>query len=381
MMSLSVFLRSRSGPGRDLAVALVALTVVGACGPGSDAPVEVPDDEAVELWSHPDTADFEIYAPIELKAVSRDVVWGLDDVANAIMRFEPAAGRFGVFGFLAGEPSQVADPIRIAVSENAGIIAYDDSSGLVDFFTFGGQHVRSFEPGFRPSILEAARRPLRLTFGVISMGADSVPNMTVIQTDFLGQSRDTLLGPRHGPESLRSVTALTGLLSATPSESGLWLLSGELPDTVFEVSALGPGRKLVLPEADLSRVGVLSDLDEQLLWVVTPRAEGGLDYEAFDLSATEVGEQVEAGPRYLGARTTPGGFTGQVGVEGAVIGWNVSGSKFVPRAFDMRIEELRYGAEEARAGRQARREANRRKWEEREEVEAEPQSLEAELES
>ena len=356
-------------------VIFAPLLLVAACEPAYEVPPEGPDEEAVEIWSHPDSVGIEIYAPMDLKAESRDVAWGLDRVADAIMRFEPAAGQFGVFGFLSSEPSQVADPIRLAVSESAGIIAYDDSSRSVDLFTFGGQHVRGFEPGFRPSILEVARRPLRLTFGIVSVSEDSVPRMTVIQTDFLGENPDTLLGPGSGPESLRTVTARRGLLSATPSESGLWLYSAEVPDTVFEVSALGPGRKLVLPESDARRVGVLSDRDEQVLWVVTPRAEGGLDYEAFDLSATEVGEQVEAAPRYLGARVTPVGFAVQVAVEGAVIGWwNTRGSKVVPRAYDMRLEELRDEADEARAGRQARREDNTRKWEIREEAEADAEA-------
>ena len=319
-------------------------------------------DAAVELWSHPDSIGIEIYTPVDLKAESRDVAWGIDRVAGAIMRFAPASGEFGVFGFLAGQPSEVAAPMRLAVSETGGIVAFDDSTGMVDTFTPGGQHVRGFDPGFRPSVLEVASDPLRLTFGITVPDADSLPRLMVIQTDFLGQNPDTLLAPGIGPETLQGVIARGGFMMVAPSESGLWVFSRQVPDTVFEISALGPGRRMVFPESDSTRVGVISDLDEQILWIVSPRAEGGLDYEAYDVSGTGQGEVFEAVPRYLGARTTPADYVGKVAVEGAMIGWWRVGTKVVPRAYDMLVPQLRDGAEAARAARDSRREENARKW-------------------
>ena len=80
MMSLSVYSRNRVRPGRALAVALLALTFA-ACEPAYDVPPEGPDEEAVELWSHPDTLGIEIYTPIELKARGKQIPqWQMDSL-------------------------------------------------------------------------------------------------------------------------------------------------------------------------------------------------------------------------------------------------------------------------------------------------------------
>jgi hypothetical protein len=242
-------------------------------------------------------------------------------------------------------------------------VAFDDSTDTVDFYTPGGQHIRGFEPGFRPAVLEVARDPLRLTFGMTVADEDSIPRLMVIQTDFLGENPDTLLGPGVGPETVRGMTARGGTMMISPSESGLWVFSREVPDTVFEVTSVSPGRRFVLPENDTRRVGVIVDLEEQVLWVVTPRPDGGLDYEAFDLAGTEPGEFIDAAPRYLGARKTPSGYVGKVAVDGAMIGWwNARTSLVVPRAYDMRIAELRDNAEAAREARPVRRGEIEQMW-------------------
>lgn len=363
-MTPNVLSRIRRDPGliRTALIASLPLVCAGCEDSGEDPAVR--DEAAVELWTHPDTVGIEIFAPVELKAASRDVAWGIDRIAAAIMRFEPRAGEFGVFGFLGAEPTEVAAPMRLAVTRTAGVVAYDDSTGMVDFYTPGGQHVRGFDPGIRPAILEVARSPLRLTFGSTAVSEDSVPRLVVIQTDFLGENRDTLLTADVGPETLRGITARAGNLTAAPSESGLWLYAREVPDTVFEVAGSGPGRKMVLPEADTMRVGVIADLDEQILWLLARRPEGGLDYEAFDVSSTGAGEVIEGGQRYLGARTTPQGFVGKVAAEGAIIGWwNARSTLVVPRAYDMRLADLRAVAEAARAARGDRRRQLARNWE------------------
>lgn len=342
--------------------ALLLAAGLSACGRSSN---EMPGfEEAVELWTHPDTLGIDVYAPMDLKLASRDVAWGLDQRWKLVMRFEPREGEFGVFGFLDRPPVEVVEPVRLAVSENQGIFVYDDSTDLVGLFTPDGQHVRSFDPGFRPAIFEASRQPLRLTFGIPAADADGIPHLTVIQTDFRGLNADTLLGPDHGPEVLREVAAVEGNLIASPSAGGLWLYSRELPDTVFELSANGTGRRLVLPEADPRRVGILADLEQEILWVVAPRPPGGLLYEAYDISVGAPDGVIDGATTYLGVRTTPFDYRPKVAYDGVVGGWHrLPRGAFVPRAYDMLVEDLRTGAEDARRGRTAWRDTIDAEWE------------------
>ena len=332
---------------------------------GSEKPVslEESDLEAVEMWAHPDTLGIHVYAPEDFKAASRSVAWAIDGIAKGVMRYEPAESKHAVFGFLDNPPEQVVSPARLAVAENTGLFVFDDSTGLVDLYSPGGQHLRGFDPGVRPSILEVSLRPLRLTYGVRAFADDSIPTLAIIQTDFLGHNPDTLLSPHAGPETLRYAPAVSGSLVATPSVSGLWVFSNTATDTVFEVSGVGPSRKLVLPESDSMRVGILADLQQEILWVVEPRPTGGLRYEAYDISGPGDDGMVDGAAAYLGLRTTPPRFVAKVAFDGSVSGWwRGERGVFAPKGFDMRIEELREGAAIAPAVREAQREATANLW-------------------
>ena len=320
--------------------------------------------EAVEIWAHPDTLGIDVYAPLDFKAASREVVWAIDRVAGGVMRYQPSKGEHGIFGMLENPPAQVVAPARLAIAENTGVFVFDDSTGMVDMFTPGGQFVRGFEPGLRPSILEVSRRPLRLTYGVRTFsGSDSIPTLSVIQTDFLGQNPDTLLSPETGPELLRSTPAVGGRIAATQGISGLWVFAKAASDTVFEISARGPGRRLVLPEADTIRAGVLADLEQEILWIASPRPRGGIEYEAYDISGEGVDGLIDGREAYLGVRTTPLGFLARVAYDGSVSGWwRGERSVYAPRGFDMRIEELREDADVARRTRDSRRVAVANEW-------------------
>lgn len=358
---------SISGSGRWLAACLPGLALFAlACSQEADqgAALSASDEAAVEIWAHPDTLGIDVYAPLDLKASSRTVVWGIDGVARGIMRYQPSKGESGVFGFQERPPVEVVSPARLAIAENTGVFVFDDSTGMLDLYSPGGQHLRGFDPDLRPSILEISRHPLRLTYGVRAFGEDTIPTLAVIQTNFLGQDPDTLLSPDVGPESLRQEPAVRGSLVATPSMSGLWLFAKAMSDTVFEVSGVGPSRKLVLPETDTLRVGVIGDLQQQILWVVTPRPTGGLDYEAYDISYSGDGaEIIDGATAYLGARSTPHYFSAKVAFDGTVSGWwRSERGVFAPRGYDMRIDDLRTGAVQARQGRTARRAAKVEAW-------------------
>ena len=321
------------------------------------------DLEAVEIWAHPDSVGIEVHAPLDFKAASRSVVWAIDGVAGGVMRYEPAEGEHGVFGFMDRPPEQVVSPARLAVAENTGLFVFDDSTGMVDLYSPGGQHLRGFDPGLRPSILEVSRRPLRLTYGVRAFTNDSIPTLAIIQTDFLGENPDTLLSPDVGPETLRDAPAVRGSLVSTPSVGGLWVFSKTASDTVFEVSSAGSQRKLVLPETDTMRVGILADLQQEILWVIEPRPTGGLGYEAYDISGAGDDGIIDGAAAYLGLRTTPLSFVAKVAFDGSVSGWWRGERRvFAPKGFDMRIEELREGAGSAPATRQAQREATANLW-------------------
>ncbi len=338
-----------SGSGRGLAVCLPGLALFAlACSQEADqgAVSSASDEAAVEIWAHPDTLGIDVYAPLDLKASSRTVVWGIDGVARGIMRYQASQGESGVFGFQDRPPVEVVSPARLAIAENTGVFVFDDSTGMLDLYSPGGQHLRGFDPDLRPSILEISRFPLRLTYGMRTFGEDTIPTLAVIQTDFLGQDPDTLLSPDVGPESLRHAPAVRGSLVATPSMSGLWLFAKAMSDTVFEVSGVGPSRKLVLPETDTLRAGVIADLQQQILWVVTPRPTGGLDYEGYDISDSGDGaEIIDGATAYLGPRSTPQYFAAKVAFDGTVSGWwRSERGVFAPRGYDMRIDDLRAGA-------------------------------------
>jgi hypothetical protein len=342
----------------------VALFAQG-CDANRDGQSPTPDTDiaAVEIWAHPDSLGIEVYAPLDFKAAGRDVVWAIDRIARGVMRYEPSVGEHGVFGFQERPPAEVVSPARLAVAENTGIFVFDDSTGTVGLYSPGGQFLRGFDPGLRPSIFEVSRHPLLLTYGVRTFADDSIPTLTIIQTDFLGQDPDTLLSPDVGPETLRDAPAVRGNLVSTPAKSGLWIFSRTASDTVFELAGTGPERRLVLPEADTLRAGMLADLQQEILWVVSPRPTGGLEYEAYDLSGEAVDGIIDGSRAYLGARTTPVSFTGQVAFDGSVSGWwRGDRGVYSPRGYDMRVEELRAAAPAARETRTTRRAAIADEW-------------------
>ena len=354
---------------RRMAVALILCAATFSsqgCAPEreSEEPVSLEGDlEAVEIWAHPDSVGINVYDPMDFKAASRTVVWAIDRIARGVMRYEPAEGEHGVFGFMDRPPEQVVSPARLAVAENTGLFVFDDSTGMVDLYSPGGQHLRGFDPGLRPSILEVARRPLRLTYGVRAFADDSIPTLAIIQTDFLGENPDTLLSPDVGPETLRDAPAIRGGLVSTPSMGGLWIFSRTALDTVFEVSGSDSQRKLVLPESDSLRVGVLADLQQEILWVIEPRPTGGLGYEAYDISGPGDDGIIDGAAAYLGFRTTPPSYVAKVAYDGSVSGWwRGERGMLAPKGFDMRIDELREGAASAPAKREAQREARAILW-------------------
>jgi hypothetical protein len=336
-----------------------------------DREVSAPDESgragegAVEIWAHPDTLGVDVYTPLDFDAASRNVVWAIDRFTAAVLRYNPSKGEYGIIGLQDRPPAEIVSPARLAIGQNEGIFVFDDSTGMIDLFSPGGQHIRGFDPGLRPSILEVSREPLRLTYGVRTFtGSDTVPTLSIIQSDFLGRSQDTLLSPDVGPESLRGAKAIRRNLVVTPANGGLWVFSRAMSDTVFEVSASGPARKLVLPETDSMRVGVIADLEQQILWVVSPNPPSGLDYEAFDISGEGDDGIIDGESAYLGARTTPGAFSAQAAYDGTVSGWWRGERKiFAPKGFDMRIDDLRAEAETARAERGARRATIASDWE------------------
>jgi len=350
------------------ALCLCAATLAfQGCAPDKDSGESVSreetDFEAVEIWAHPDTVGIEVYSPLDFKAASRSVAWAIDGVARGVMRYEPAEGKHGVFGFQDRPPAQVVSPARLAVAENNGLFVFDDSTGMVDLYSPGGQHLRGFDPGLRPSILEVSLHPLRLTYGVRAFAGDSIPTLAIIQTDFRGENPDTLLSPYVGPETLREAPAIRGSLVSAPSVGGLWVFSRTALDTLFEVSSAASPRKLVLPETDSLRVGILADNQQEILWVVEPRPTGGLGYEAYDISGPGEDGVIDGAAAYLGFRTTPLYFVARVAFDGSVSGWS-RGERgvFAPKGFDMRIGELREGAAAAPATREARRKATADLW-------------------
>jgi len=361
-----------SGPRTVVYRAAVTLSLLSAtlafqaCAPerGSEDSVSLEGDlEAVEIWAHPDSLGIEVYDPMDFKAASRTVVWAIDRIARGVMRYEPAENEYGVFGFLDRPPEQVVSPARLAVAENTGLFVFDDSTGMVDLYSPGGQHLRGFDPGLRPSILEVSRRPLRLTYGVRAFTDDSIPTLAIIQTDFRGENPDTLLSPEVGPETLRDAPAIRGGLVSTPSIGGLWIFSRTALDTVFEVSGSGAQRKLVLPESDSMRVGVLADLQQEILWVIEPKPTGGLGYEAYDISGPGDDGIIDGAAAYMGFRTTPFSFVAKAAFDGSVSGWwRAERGVLAPKGFDMRIDELRAGAASAPATREAQREARALQW-------------------
>ena len=319
--------------------------------------------EAVEIWAHPDTVGLPTYVPLDFKAESRTVVWAIDQNTRGLMRYEPSRGKSTILGFADYPPAEVVKPARLAVSGNTAVFVFDESTGMLDQYSTDGQYLRGFDPGLRPSILEVALRPLRLTYGVRARMDDTIPTLSVIQTDLLGRNPDTLLSPNTGPESIRTTPAMGGQLVSAPAISGLWVFSRAMSDTVFEVSGAGPSRKLALPETDSLRAGVLADLQQEVLWIVTPRLTGGLIYEAYDISGAGDDGIMDGGQAYLGARTTPQFFSPKVAFDGSVSGWwRAQRGPYSPKGYDMRIDELREGADAARQTREAWRAATAAEW-------------------
>jgi hypothetical protein len=344
------------------ALMATAVLLATACTAETDSGPVVDGDEAVEIWAYADTVGVRVYTPLDLKSAGRDVAWGVDGISGTVIRYEASEGTSGVIGLRDSPPAQIVKPARLAVGEVEGIFVYDDSTGMVDLYSPGGQHLRGFDPGLRPSILEISHRPLRLTYGVRTFGTDSIPTLSVIQTDFRGASPDTLLSPDAGPESLRDAPAVRTQLVSTPATGGLWIFAAAISDTVFEVAGSGSSRKLVLPEADTLRSGILADLQQEILWVAVPRPEGGLYYEAYDISGDA--DTIDGAQVYLGVRTTPEFFIPTSAYDGTVTGWWRSpNAVHAPRAYDMRIDALREGIEEARAVRTARRDRLASDWE------------------
>ncbi len=333
-------------PPHRLAPVLAALALA-ACGDAA------PTNTATLYWSQPDTVIIGLGHPSDVKAQSRDRVWVADRESALILGLAPRDSEYVSIGMADREPTQVQLPGKLAVAADIGLSAYDIETGSVDLFTFGGDYIRSFTPGFVPAVMSFSKAPLGYTFGIAaidsaatreareaapdsaSADADSlvVRRAVVIRTDLQGGARDTLLSPAHGPESLRGMTAGVGEALMAPSVSGMWVWSDLVPDSVYDVTPKGTRRLLQsLPEKPL---GMFADREREVLWMVL-QDSAGVRLAAFD-SRPQVAETPEA---YLGDRTIEEpSFLPAAVFDGVVIGFRrMPGGGIAMSAYDLHTE-------------------------------------------
>jgi len=308
-----------------MAIAIVALLAAG-CGSDS-GPAPAPERVATtRAWANGPHA----IAPQDVKAAGPEVVWAVDDIRNVVVRIDARDSTSNMFGHGEAPPVEVVEPRRIAVAPAVGVIAYDESTGNIDLFTPGGILVRSLSPGFAPAYMTVTAQPISLVSAVQHRDTDDVRGLLVLSTDLMGDRTDTLVGPNHGPATLGVLSANPRETSLAGSETGMWIWSKAVPDTVYDVGIHAPVRKLVLRERDRAGLGVLHDLESQLLWVVHEDT-AGLAYAGYDVGLE--GETLGS-DTYIGTWTTPPGFTPKAASAGLLIGTEPLGNALLFSAYD-----------------------------------------------
>ena len=121
------------GHGRRLAE-LMALALQGCTGQGDRQTMPPDGDEAVEMWVHPETLSPAVRRPIDFKAESRDVAWGLGAGASSVLRYEPSRGESGTFGLGDDPPLEVVRPARLAVAEEKSAAIDDVNQAMAAVF-------------------------------------------------------------------------------------------------------------------------------------------------------------------------------------------------------------------------------------------------------
>jgi hypothetical protein len=327
---------------RHLLPALAALALT-ACGDAASRP------NVTQYWAQPDTVILGLGHPSDVKAESRDRVWVADRESAIILGIAPLDSQYVSIGRADLEPKQVQLPGKLAVSTDIGLSAYDIETGSVDLFTFGGDFIRGFEPGFVPAVMSFSKAPIGYTFAVAAVdsslkrpvvndttGADStfVRHAVIIHTDLQGGSRDTLLSPTRGPEALRGATAGPGETLMSPSVSGMWVWTRLVPDTVFDVSPNGV-RRLAL-RADEAPLGLFADPERQMLWIMQADTSA-VHLSAYDTRlATESGE----GTAFLGERTIEDRFRPATVFDGVVAGFRPVLNSIAMTAYDLHPERF-----------------------------------------
>lgn len=341
-------------------LALLCAPLLLACGDTTDYTA------APEYWAQSDTVVIGLGHVSDVQALTRDEAWVADLGSGTILSLSPRDDRYLRIGLGDHEPVQVRLPAKLAVSPDIGLAAFDAETGSVDLFTLGGQFIRGFEPGFVPAVMSFSREPLGFTFGVAAAdssaeagaagaadgaaAADSAParRALVIRTDLRGESVDTLLSPRHGPEALRSSVARPGMTSMSPSRTGMWVWSRQAPQTVFHLSPRG-ARRLELRDADVTAEGILADPARDMLWTVRTDTTG-TTYSAYDtrgVTAAEAAEVAEAADgmvgaaaAFLGTRTTPENFLPREIHDGVVVGITRSLGSMLVSARDLNVDRF-----------------------------------------
>lgn len=323
----------------NVVFSLLALT---ACTPTPDRSEPV---EATRYWAQPDSVVIGIGQPVDVETGSRDEAWVADFAAAAIFSVNPGEGEYVVLGASDREPTQIVQPVKLAVAPDLGLAAYDGSTKSVDLFTSSGEFIRGFTPGFVPSEMSFSRSPLGFTFGVAVGDSGQDRRSVVIRTDLQGNRPDTLLSPSHGPEALRSSVARRGETAMSPSTSGMWVWSRQAPERVYDVTPDGTQAITLRPE-DREGIGLLGDPARDLLWVVRPEV-GRVLYAAYDARlARELDESEEsAAPpdsatAFLGLRTTGTNFQPMEIHDGVVIGVRRVGPGVGMAAYDLHADML-----------------------------------------
>lgn len=333
----------RIDQSRSTGIALSWLAVAAIAGSIGCTEREVetvefePFAEAELRFAQPDSAPLRSFSPNDLKAQSPDAGWIADPGIGTVFRFEPSRSDYRQMGFRDEPPAEVQRPAKLAVEKTLGLFTYDLGSGQIHLFTPEGEHVRAFEPGFVPARLEITRSPIGLVFGRIDNRDPKLPRLIVLRTDTRGMNPDTLLHPdSHGPPSLWEAIASSGELSLDGSESGLWVWAEAVPDTVFDITDRPDARKRVLRPEDRDSMGILADLDRQILWVVRAgETPGELRFAAYDTR-----EPGTVGPdrAFLGERVIYSDFVPWDAVDGTIMGFQrPTPDRFLLVSYDMRV--------------------------------------------
>ncbi|MDT8435721.1 MAG: hypothetical protein RRA92_03095 [Gemmatimonadota bacterium] len=314
-------------------VALLGLACTDTRQPG-DAGFP-PVAETSVAWAQHDSVALHSWMPLEVKAESGTAAWIADAALGGVLRFAPGAEDYRQMGMFENPPEEMTRPVKLAFSRQFGLFVYDLEAREVQVYSPGGQPLRTFDPGFQPARMELTSHPIGLIMAHLQRDADSVARLVVVHMDLRGAQTDTLLSPgSRGPAALWDVPARGDSLSLAPSEAGMWAYSKAISDTVFEISAQGEGRRIVLRPQDRDALGILADLDRDILWVVRPDPEAtaaaeekGLAvppsyrYSAYDISRSGDEAATVRDAAFLGERRTPEGFEPRAAAEGIVIGW------------------------------------------------------------